>query len=61
MKAKQTIGIVFTLVGAIGLAVGVMALFNKGLAFGQNPYGVTIVGLIFFLSGMGLMRSVTQH
>lgn len=60
MKSKQTIGIIFTLAGAIALAVGLMSLFNKGLAFGQNPWGVTIVGVIFFLSGMGLMRSVNQ-
>lgn len=60
MKSKQLIGIVFTLAGAIALAVGLMSVFNKGLAFGQNAWGVTIVGIIFFLSGMGLMRSVNQ-
>lgn len=58
MKSKQILGLVFTVVGAIGLAVGVMSIFNKGQAFGQNAYGVAIVGAIFFLSGMGLMRTV---
>ncbi len=61
MKSKQILGIVFTLVGAIGLAVGVMSIFNKGLAFGQNPWGVAIIGGIFFLTGMGLMRTVSSN
>jgi len=61
MKSKQILGIVFTLVGAIGLAVGVMSVFNKGLAFGQNPWGVAIIGGIFFLTGMGLMRTVSSN
>lgn len=60
MKSKQTIGIIFTLVGAVALAIGLMAVFNKSLAFGQNAWGVTLVGIIFFLSGMGLMRTVGQ-
>lgn len=60
MKSKQTLGIVFTILGAIALAIGLMAIFNKGLAFGQNAFGVTIVGIIFFLSGMGLLRSVNE-
>ncbi|MEM1359861.1 MAG: hypothetical protein AAGF89_16770, partial [Bacteroidota bacterium] len=58
MKSKQTLGILFTIVGAIGLAVGVLSIFNKGMAFGQNPWGVAIIGGIFFLTGMGLMRTV---
>ncbi len=60
MKSKQLLGIVFTLVGAIALAVGVMSLFNKGMAFGQNPWGVSIIGGIFFITGMGLMRTVKE-
>lgn len=58
MKSKQILGLIFTIIGAVALAVGTMAIFNKTLAFGQNAFGVTVVGLIFFLSGMGLMRSV---
>lgn len=60
MKSKQMLGILFTIVGAIGLAVGVMSIFNKGMAFGQNPWGVAIIGGIFFLTGMGLMRTVSN-
>ncbi|MBC6993959.1 hypothetical protein QWY85_09840 [Neolewinella lacunae] len=60
MKSKQTIGIGFTLVGAIGMAVGVIAIFNKSQAFGQNPYGVAIIGVIFFLTGMSLLRTIRE-
>jgi hypothetical protein len=58
MKSKQILGIAFTLIGALGLASGVISIFNKGMAFGQNPWGVAIIGGIFFLTGMGLMRTV---
>jgi|AntRauTorckE5430_2_1112549.scaffolds.fasta_scaffold08389_2 hypothetical protein len=58
MKSKQILGIAFTLIGALGLAAGVISIFNKGMAFGQNPWGVAIIGGIFFLTGMGLMRTV---
>ncbi len=60
MKSKQILGIAFTIIGAVGLAVGVMSIFNKGMAFGQNPWGVAIIGAIFFLTGMGLMRTVSN-
>ena len=58
MDTKQLLGLIFTLLGAIGLGFGVIALFNGGEALGQNPWGVGIVGLVFFLAGMSLMRTV---
>lgn len=58
---KKTLALVFTLVGAIALAAGVLAIFNPGqLALGQNAWGVAIVGVIFFITGMGLLRSVPE-
>lgn len=60
MQSKKILGLVFTIIGAIGLAVGVMSIFNKGMAFGQNPWGVAIIGAVFFVTGMGLMRTVTE-
>lgn len=58
MKAKQTLALIFTLVGALGLAWGTLSIFNKAEAMGQNPWGVAIIGLVFFITGMGLLRSV---
>ena len=56
---KKTLALLFTIVGAIALAAGVLAIFNPGqLALGQNAWGVAIVGVIFFITGMGLLRSV---
>lgn len=60
MKAKQTLALLFTIIGAIGLAWGTLSIFNKAEAMGQNPWGVAIIGLVFFLTGMGLLRSVSQ-
>ncbi|WP_420461024.1 hypothetical protein [Neolewinella sp.] len=59
MQVKKILALVFTVLGAIGLAFGVLAIFNPGqLTLGQNAWGVAIVGLIFFITGMGLLRSV---
>lgn len=58
MKSKQILALVFTIIGAIGMAVGVMSIFNKGNAFGQNAWGVAIIGGVFFITGMGLLRTV---
>ena len=58
---KKTLALLFTVVGAVALAAGVLAIFNPGqLALGQNAWGVAIVGGIFFLTGMGLLRSVPE-
>ena len=56
---KRIIGVVFTLLGALGL---IMA----GVEFVQNSNGVhniklivvyAILGVVFFIAGMGLMRT----
>ena len=61
MEVKKILALVFTLLGAVGLAFGVLAIFNSGqLALGQNAWGVAIVGVIFFITGMGLLRSVRE-
>ncbi|WP_245911438.1 hypothetical protein [Neolewinella xylanilytica] len=58
---KKTLALLFTISGAVALAAGVLAIFNPGqLALGQNAWGVAIVGLIFFITGMGLLRSVQE-
>ena len=61
MEVKKILALVFTLLGAVGLAFGVLTIFNSGqLALGQNAWGVAIVGGIFFITGMGLLRSVDR-
>ena len=58
---KKTLALLFTIVGAVGLTAGVLAIFNPGsLALGQNAWGVAIIGAIFFVTGMGLLRSVSE-
>ena len=61
MEVKKILALIFTILGAVGLAFGVLAIFNSGqLALGQNAWGVAIVGGIFFITGMGLLRSVDR-
>jgi uncharacterized membrane protein len=56
---KRILGIIFTIIGAIGLVLAGMNFINNG----SETYNVKmiavygILGLIFFFSGMGLIRS----
>ncbi len=58
MEAKKIIGVVLTILGAIGLAAGVLTIFQGGEALGKNSYAMTILGIVFFVAGIGLMKSV---
>ncbi|MFT7120642.1 MAG: hypothetical protein ACJAZ9_000817 [Neolewinella sp.] len=58
MKAKKILAVAFTLIGAIALAGGVLSTFNKAQEMGKNPIGVALVGGLFFVAGMALVRSV---
>ena len=61
MDVKKILALIFTIVGAIALAAGVLAIFNPGqLALGNNAWGVAIIGAVFFITGMGLLRSVKE-
>lgn len=56
---KRVLGIIFTIVGAIGLVLAGMNFINNGSSISNAKmiavYG--ILGLIFFFAGMGLIRS----
>ena len=53
---KKGMALVFTLLGAIGLIYGVFMLFN-GRIGEPNAWIGAVLGVIFFTSGMGLMRN----
>lgn len=54
MKKGLALGII--ILGMVGLVYGVVTLFNGGV--GQSLAWVgTVLGLVFFSSGMGLMKS----
>lgn len=58
METKKILGVVLVLAGAVGLVVGVLGIFQGTHTAGINAYAWAILGLIFFLSGIGLMKSV---
>ncbi len=53
---KKTLSLVLTILGAGGLIFGVIMLF-KGNVADSNSWIAAVLGLIFFTSGIGLMKS----
>jgi hypothetical protein len=45
-----------TLVGIAGLVLGILGIFGRNYAQ-FNPWALGILGLIFFTSGIGLLKS----
>jgi hypothetical protein len=56
MKVKLASGIVLLLLGAAGLILGTMGIFGEKMTE-QNPWIFAILGLIFFTSGIGILKS----
>jgi hypothetical protein len=56
---KRAIGIILTILGVAGLVIGAYNFINHG----SNNYNVKVIatslilGLLFFVSGIGLVRS----
>ena len=57
MESKKLIGIVLVIAGIVGLCYGVFSLTGGEVGNGQ-AWAATILGIIFFMSGIGLMKSV---
>jgi hypothetical protein len=49
------LAVVLTLVGMVGLILGVLGIFGQNY-FTLNPWAFAILGLIFFLAGIGLLK-----
>ncbi len=58
MNFKAIISIFLILLGIIGLVIGVFGIFGNNLS-GQNPWIFAVLGVIFFLSGMGLFKTTS--
>jgi hypothetical protein len=54
---KQVIGGILTLGGAVLLVIGIIGLFGNDVATG-SPWIYTILGAVFFVAGIGLLRSI---
>jgi hypothetical protein len=51
----KVLGLLLTFAGIIGLTIGVLGIFGKDLV-ALSPWALAILGLIFFSSGIGLLK-----
>ncbi len=51
----RTLGIILTIIGMAGLITGVLGIFGQNLV-ALSPWAMAILGLIFFSSGIGLLK-----
>ncbi|PZW38554.1 MULTISPECIES: hypothetical protein [Mesonia] len=51
----KILGIVLTVAGMICLVIGVFGIFGE-MNIGLSPWAFAIIGLIFFLSGIGIVK-----
>ena len=56
MGAKSIVALLLILAGVVGLIIGIAGIFGKNLT-AQSPWMFALLGLIFFSSGIGLMKS----
>jgi hypothetical protein len=51
----KTLALVLTIAGIAGLILGVLGIFGKNIV-ALSPWALAILGLIFFSSGIGLLK-----
>lgn len=51
----KVISVILLIAGIVGLILGVLGIFGRDLVT-INPWGLAILGVIFFSSGIGLMK-----
>ena len=51
----RVLGVILTLAGMAGLVLGVLGIFGQDLV-ALSPWALAILGLIFFTSGVGLLK-----
>ncbi|WP_296621356.1 hypothetical protein [Marivirga sp.] len=57
--AIKIIGIILTIAGALGLIFGVLGIFGTPI-INLNSWAMTILGFIFFVSGIGMLKKLGQ-
>ncbi|MBK9018165.1 MAG: hypothetical protein IPM82_31245 [Saprospiraceae bacterium] len=58
METKKIMGTVLVAFGLLGLIPGVLGIFDKQEYFGINPWALALLGGLFFMSGIGLLKSI---
>ncbi|MGM0932215.1 MAG: hypothetical protein ACQEWD_02080 [Bacteroidota bacterium] len=51
----KILGIIMTVGGAIALVMGILGVFGS-FALMLNPWALTIIGFIFFMAGISLIK-----
>ena len=51
----KVLAMILTLAGIIGLVLGVLGIFGRNVV-ALHPWALAILGLIFFSSGIGLLK-----
>ena len=57
MDIKQILGLILTVGGALALVYGIVNIFDGGMATDGGSWAATVLGLVFFFAGIGLMKS----
>lgn len=58
MESKKIIGLILTLGGGGALTYGIISILSGGQLTDGTAWAFTILGIIFFSAGIGLMKSV---
>lgn len=51
----KALGILLVISGIVGLVMGVLGIFGS-INFGMSPWAFAILGIIFFIAGIGLLK-----
>ncbi len=51
----RTLALILTLIGMVGLVMGVLGLFGNSLV-ALHPWALTILGGIFFIAGVSILK-----
>ena len=57
MNVKQVLCLILICIGSITLIIGILGIFGSSMIEGVNNWAITIIGLIFFPAGIGLMKT----
>ncbi len=58
METKQILGVVLIALGGLALIMGVLGIFGQNVVSGVNPWALAILGIVFFPSGIGLLKTI---
>jgi len=56
---NKIIGIILTVIGIVGLVLGMLGIFGTNVVT-LSPWALAILGIIFFGSGIGLLKKTAQ-